>query len=214
MPVAEASRSSQGGPGAGRPHHLPPHPTAALLEPALQRHPAHATELFSTFNDLAYSARWTHLEPVQLDSGADDEAGLHAQKQSVSRPALVGWKKDEKKASLVVCLRYNEQITPFLLASIFSALHSLPNPYAFSTPPHGPTLLMPTMTTGSRSAAAAAVEQGQGQGQHQSDKAEQQQTQAFPSVPLDTDAVTVAVLGTDGAVVYYNLAEGIRKPIN
>ncbi|KAK0522871.1 hypothetical protein OC835_006433, partial [Tilletia horrida] len=83
------------------------------------------------------------------------------------------------------------------LAALFTAAHErLPNPYPFTTPPHGPTLLLPPQKAETQSAPAPAP------------------PQTYARVPLATDALTVAVLGPDGTVVYYHLAEGIRKPIN
>ncbi|CAD6885866.1 unnamed protein product [Tilletia controversa] len=160
------------------------HPSHAFLEPHLSAHPSSSAALLQTFTDLAHSARWTHLEPVLLDG--------------VGIPALVGWKTsgdeksdEQKPASVVVPLRTHDRLTPSFLAALFKAAHALPNPYTFRTSAHGPTLLgLPTA-------------------------AEEPTQQINPRrVPLASDALTVAVLGPDGTVVYYNLAEGIRKPIN
>ncbi|KAE8226733.1 hypothetical protein CF319_g700 [Tilletia indica] len=160
------------------------HPSYAFLEPYLSTHPSSAGALLQTFTDLAHSARWTHLEPVLLEE--------------VRIPALVGWKaggdeknKEQKPASIVVPLRSTDRLTPSFLAGLFKAAHALPNPYTFRTSAHGPTLL------GLPNAAEDFPQETKPR-----------------SAPLASDALTVAVLGPDGTVVYYNLAEGIRKPIN
>ncbi|KAK0521527.1 hypothetical protein OC835_006862, partial [Tilletia horrida] len=76
------------------------HPSYARLEPLLRasnrRTPAAAAPLFQTFNDLAHSARWTHLEPVDLgDQPRPSSSPLSSSAALTLPPVLVGWKRDE-----------------------------------------------------------------------------------------------------------------------
>ncbi|KAL9938704.1 hypothetical protein V8E36_002423 [Tilletia maclaganii] len=201
--MAAVGSTSAGGVTPGLPSQHPSHPALAH---ALQSSPSHAPALFQSFNDLAHSARWTHLEPVNLELGhqAGGEQPAQGDPPAWNRrriPGLVGWKKDEKQATLVVTLHAFDRISPSFLADIFAALHALPNPYPFHTRPHGPTLVLVADNASDASDAARPP-------------APQPEVGVHARVPLGTDALTLAILGQDGTVVYYHMAEGIRKPIN